>query len=207
MFFKKSHSAQEIEASVFESLPLPQSEEDGLQVALQSLADSAEIFEAMNLPEEAEVITQFMETIASGQFAMVKEAKKKAKKKTKSKSKTKPKTTTKKKPSTLIDIVKDITSEVLTPEKQVDNLENVGWVFNAPKSDCGECSMADDDGPISGIQEISADNDNDIPLEYEKCPECRYDHTHEAQKAFDAHFPSELSEEESDEYRRTSIEI
>ncbi len=123
MFFKKSHSAQEIEAAVLESLPLPQSEEDGLQIALQSLADSADVFEAMNLPDEAEVITQFIETIASGQFAMVKEAKKKNKTKAKKKPKKSPE---------------------LSSETQVDNLAHIGWVFNAPKSDCGECSMADD---------------------------------------------------------------
>jgi hypothetical protein len=220
MFFKKSHSANEIEASVLEALPA-KNEEVGIEVALQSLADSAEIFESMNLPEEAEIITQFMETIASGQFAMVKEAKKKAKKKSKTKSKTKTKSksksTTKKKPSTLIDVIKDVTSEVLTPEKQIDNLENIGWVFNAPKSDCGECNMADD-GPKSGVMNNKGQGFGDevaswfglgkLPTDdnyhgpesgvrekrqedgfWDICPECGYDHMLESDMAQAAECP------------------
>lgn len=215
MFFKKSHSATEIETSVFENLPTPQTE-DGIQVALQSLANSAEIFEAMNLVEEAEVITQFIETIASGQFAMVKEAKKKSKKKTKSKSKSKKnKTTTRtlknKTNPPLIEIVQEKIDENLTPERELENLENIGWVFNAPKSDCGECNMADDDAPISGVREIG---EEDRPMEYEKCSECGFDHVYEPEKSMDAHFPkideqkAEIVPPELDtEYLLNSIDV
>lgn len=122
MFYKKNSIANEIEISVFKNF-LPVEDELNINTALQSLAKSAEEFEALNLPEEAEVITQFLETIASGQFAMVKEAKKKAKKKSKKKA-------LKKK-------TKDLDSKDL-----VKNLTEVGWVFNAP--DCDDCNMADD---------------------------------------------------------------
>jgi hypothetical protein len=216
MFFKKSHSAQEIEASVLEALPLPQSEEEGIEIALQSLAESAEIFEAMNLPDEAEVITQFMETIASGQFAMVKEAKKKAKKK----SKTKTKKTKKKSPE-------------LSSDKQLDNLAHIGWVFNAPKSDCGECNM-DDDGAINAEvvdpphqyesheknqhgfsledsirnkENRGAHKQDEKPLDYEKCKECGYDHTHEPEEAFNAHFPSKADEEFENQFSLDTIDV
>lgn len=200
MFFKTSHSANEIEASVLESLPLPESE-DGIQIALQSLADSAEIFEAMNLPEEAEVITQFMETIASGQFAMVKEAKKKAKKKskTKSKSKTKTKKSPKKidSPLAIVEILGDGATEGLSSDKEIDNLKNIGWVFNAPKDDCGECNMAND-----GRDESA--NDNGFSLD----------------ENFDEYFPDlagpesgmsskveMVPEDEEEEYRQNSIDV
>lgn len=144
MFYKKSNSANEIERSLFEKLSLKE-EEVGIQDALQSLANSADLFESLNLPDEAEVITQFIETIASGQFALVKEAKKKSKKKTKSKTKTKKRT------NKTNEFSKD-----LTPEKELSNLLEVGWVFNAPGpvvadggscNNCGscmDCSMADD---------------------------------------------------------------
>jgi len=216
MFFKKSSSANEIEASVLEALPLPQSGEDGIEVALQSLADTAEIFEAMNLPEEAEVITQFMETIASGQFAMVKEAKKKAKKKSKTKSKKKPKK-----------------SPELSSDTQLDNLAHIGWVFNAPSSDCGECNM-DDDGAIKAElmdppHQFESDEKNehgfsledrvhnrenrgkhkedDKPLELQKCKECGYDHDLESNEAFNAHFPSKVDEEFENQFSLDTIDV
>lgn len=138
MFFKQSSIANEIEASV--SRDLPSEEADGLGAALESLAKSAESFEDLGMNEEAEVLTQFMETIASGQFAMVKEAKKKAKKSPKKKS---PKKSPKKE--------KDEATDGLTPDRELKNLAEIGWVFNLPGAiglgkgdgECG-CSMADD---------------------------------------------------------------
>lgn len=156
-----------------------------IQAALQSLSDSAELFESINLPEEAEVITRFMETIASGQFAMVKEAKKKSKK-TKKKKTIKKIVKKLKKPNKT-----NVFTKNLTPEKQLDNLEHIGWVFNAPgpeiagidagwifnadKSDCGECSMAND-----GLEDLKDLN---------TCKECGFDHDEQPEEAFDVHFP------------------
>lgn len=179
MFFKKNNSAQEIEKSVLEQLPSVETAEDNsFQTALQSLAHSADLFEAMDLQDEAEIITQFMETIASGQFAMIKEAKKKSKKKTKSKSKKKSKTKH-------TEIAPDSFVMDLTPEKEVENLKNIGWMFSSPNTNNGrECS---DDNSVE-----------DLPEDYEQCGECGYDHQYEPEEAFNAHFPQKINDYDND---------
>lgn len=197
-FYKKSNSANEIEKSFADLMPEEKTQENSkFDEALQLLATAATLFEELKLEEEAEITTQFLETIADGRFEMVKEAKRKAKKKSKkkkkSKSKSKNKLTTrllkhKNEPAT-IEVVQEKFDDELTPEKQLENLENIGWVFNAPK-DCSDCSMVDD-GP----------KEDEVPADYEACGDCGFDHSYESQEAFNAHFPKieEAGEEEKDD--------
>lgn len=207
MFFKKSHSANEIETAVNQALPSPK-EDGGLDAALGLLAQAAEYFESVSMDEEAEITTQLLETIANGEFAMVKEAKKKAKKKTKTKTKSKKtkKTAPKKSPQQeVIEIISPTETTAPSSEDMVHNLEEIGWVFKKP-SDCGECSMADDGGPAE--VEVSDVGDNKIDLE--KCPECGFDHLLEPEASFDAHFPGhteKVNPKKEDEFLLNSIDV
>lgn len=192
MFYKYSNSAHEMEESVFNTLS-KSNKEQNINLALQSLANSAEIFESLDLQEEAEVITQFIETIASGQFEMVKEAKRKAKKKLKKKVKQKAKT--------------NKYTKNLNPENQVKNLAEVGWVFNAPCFDCEDCEDCDDvmssddildieyDIPESGVFEKSK-IEEELPEDYERCGECGYSHDYEPTESWLAHNPQQIKDKD-----------
>lgn len=183
MFYKRSSVAEAIESEVLSNLSAKE-DENKLDGALSSLAQAADLFETGGMDEEAEALTQLIERVASGEFAMIKEAKKKAKKKKKSDSVS----------SDGHAMVggggffrKNLDRGELAPtvKKQLKNL--------SPKAK-KKLKEMQNDGRLPRVK-ASCECDEEMPandeaLGYEKCASCGFDHAYEPDEAFEAHFPT-----------------
>jgi len=178
MFYKQSSVADAIENEVLSNLSAKE-DENKLDRALSSLAQAADLFETGGMSEEAEALTQLIERVASGEFAMIKEAKKKAKKK-KSES-----------PDGHAMVGgffrKNLDRGEMAPtvKKQIKNLSPAAKKKLKEMQNKGQLPKVK--ASCVYDEEMPAD---DKPLGYEKCASCGFDHAHEPDGAFEAHFPA-----------------
>lgn len=139
--FNKNSSASEIEQSMERGIVSAElnKQTEGLNkiaVAIDHLNAAAELFDDAGMYRAAEYTTSLLEVVAK---------KKKPKKKPSKKSEKKSDKKSKKDPAT----------DGLTSDKEVENLKNKGWVFNADDNSaddvshdddcmCSDCSFVDD---------------------------------------------------------------